>query len=143
QRVLTSLAQAWRERTEEVASSAAQLSRHLQSLESTFGADAGPVADVPGELATAIAILAGDEDAAGGFGGAPKFPPHAVLALLLDSHDQAAIAMAERTLDAMAAGGLHDHLGGGFFRYSVDRHWRLPHFEKMLYDNAQLLSAYC
>src|SRR5690606_34748771 len=141
-RVLTSLAQAWRDRREEVTSSAAQISEHLKSLETTFGADAGPVADVPALLAQALATLSASEDAAGGFGGAPKFPPHAALALLLDSDDQAAIAMAERTLDAMASGGLHDHLGGGFFRYGVDRHWRLPHFEKMLYDNAQLLSAY-
>src|SRR5690606_31087228 len=82
------------------------------------------------------------EDEAGGFGGAPKFPPHAALALLLASGTPAALAVAERTLDAMAAGGVHDHLGGGFFRYGVDRHWRLPHFEKMLSDNAQLLGAY-
>jgi len=141
-RVLTSLAQAWRERGDEVADSAARLTEHLKGLETTYGAADGSVVDVPGLLVDAIRALAAAEDDAGGFGGAPKFPPHAALALLLASGVPAATAMAERTLDAMAAGGVHDHLGGGFFRYSVDSRWRLPHFEKMLYDNAQLLSAY-
>jgi uncharacterized protein YyaL (SSP411 family) len=140
--VLTSLASAWRERSDEVAASAATLTAHLEGLERTLGSDGQPGLDVPRLLAETIAALAGAEDEAGGFGGAPKFPPHAALALLLASGAPAATAMAQRTLDAMAAGGLHDHLGGGFFRYSVDRHWRLPHFEKMLSDNAQLLRAY-
>jgi uncharacterized protein YyaL (SSP411 family) len=77
----------------------------------------------------------------GGFGGAPKFPPSLALEFLLrrlwrrpDDHN--AREMAERTLDAMAGGGIHDQIGGGFHRYSVDGHWLVPHFEKMLYDNA-------
>jgi len=82
----------------------------------------------------------------GGFGGAPKFPPHGSLALLL--HATAAAPredlehLARGTLDAMAMGGIRDHVGGGFHRYATDTAWLVPHFEKMLYDNAQLASAY-
>ncbi len=78
----------------------------------------------------------------GGFGGAPKFPPSMVLEALLrfgdDDGDQAR-RMAEQTLEAMARGGIYDQLAGGFARYSVDSRWVVPHFEKMLYDNALLL----
>jgi uncharacterized protein YyaL (SSP411 family) len=82
----------------------------------------------------------------GGFGSAPKFPPHQALLVLLrqgraDSDGRARF-MAATTLDAMAAGGIYDHVGGGFARYSTDREWLAPHFEKMLYDNAQLARAY-
>jgi uncharacterized protein YyaL (SSP411 family) len=81
----------------------------------------------------------------GGFGGAPKFPQASVLRWLLDRAargDPDARAMLTRTLDAMADGGIHDHVGGGFARYSTDAMWHVPHFEKMLYDNAQLLTVY-
>ena len=82
----------------------------------------------------------------GGFGRAPKFPRPAELLFLLREHARAgsreALAMAADTLRAMAAGGLRDHVGGGFHRYSVDARWRIPHFEKMLYDQAQLVLAY-
>lgn len=82
----------------------------------------------------------------GGFGGAPKFPQAMVLDFLLTHHvlsqDPLALQMAERTLEAMAQGGLWDHLGGGFHRYAVDEDWTVPHFEKMLYDNALLALAY-
>ena len=81
----------------------------------------------------------------GGFGGAPKFPPASVLEFLLRMHlrgDEGALPMVTKTLDAMAAGGMYDLLGGGFHRYSVDRKWLVPHFEKMLYDNALLASTY-
>jgi len=82
----------------------------------------------------------------GGFGGAPKFPHPAQLELLLRHHAQSGDAnsaqMLELSLRKMAAGGLFDQLGGGFYRYSVDRRWAIPHFEKMLYDNAQLLTLY-
>ncbi len=82
----------------------------------------------------------------GGFGGAPKFPQTPVLQFLLDASLQpwgdGAREMLDRTLDRMAAGGLRDHVGGGFARYAVDGHWEIPHFEKMLYDNAQLASVY-
>ena len=82
----------------------------------------------------------------GGWGAAPKFPPHSVLELLLRRHartgDADALAMATATLDGMALGGMHDIVGGGFHRYSVDERWLVPHFEKMLYDNALLAGAY-
>ncbi len=75
----------------------------------------------------------------GGFGGAPKFPPPSALELLLAQGETGPV---ELTLDAMMAGGIYDQLGGGFARYAVDAAWLVPHFEKMLYDNAQLASAY-
>ena len=82
----------------------------------------------------------------GGFGGAPKFPHASDLRLCLRHYlrtaDERSLSMATHSLDAMANGGMHDQLGGGFHRYSVDREWRVPHFEKMLYDNAQLIVAY-
>ena len=81
----------------------------------------------------------------GGFGRAPKFPPASTLEFLLRRHranDEEALAMVTRTLDGMAAGGMYDLLGGGFHRYSVDEQWLVPHFEKMLYDNALLVPVY-
>jgi len=82
----------------------------------------------------------------GGFGGAPKFPQPAILELLMSryetTNDPSDLSMVSRTLDAMSRGGIHDQIGGGFHRYSTDAQWRVPHFEKMLYDQAQLLHAY-
>ena len=82
----------------------------------------------------------------GGFGGAPKFPQPSVPSLLLRCakrfHDDEAARMVLHTCDRMAAGGIHDQLGGGFARYSVDAEWLVPHFEKMLYDKAQLAQLY-
>ena len=111
------------------------------------GVDGGPV-----DLVTpAVTQLAAQFDAEwGGFGGAPKFPQPTLVDLCLRQAlrargtDAGGIAeqMAVRTLDAMAAGGIHDHVGGGFARYSTDREWLVPHFEKMLYDQAGLLRAY-
>ena len=92
------------------------------------------------------AVLAGFDPEWGGFGGAPKFPAAMTLASALRIHhrsDRPELLRAARTsLDAMASGGIYDHLGGGFARYSVDRQWLVPHFEKMLYDNALLTRAY-
>lgn len=94
-------------------------------------------------LAQAVADV---DDVHGGFGGAPKFPPHGTLAALLALHgrtgDPTALTLVTDTLEAMARGGMYDHLGGGFCRYSVDAEWRIPHFEKMLVDNAQLVPVY-
>jgi uncharacterized protein YyaL (SSP411 family) len=94
-----------------------------------------------------VGALSRDYDAAdGGFGGAPKFPPSMVLEFLLRYHQRTAapvaLQMADHTLEAMARGGMYDQLGGGFARYSVDAAWVVPHFEKMLYDNALLARAY-
>ncbi|MET8141844.1 thioredoxin domain-containing protein [Sphaerisporangium sp. NPDC005288] len=82
------------------------------------------------------------DPARGGFGGAPKFPPSMVLEFLLRHGTPRAVSMAEKTLDAMARGGMYDQLAGGFARYSVDAGWVVPHFEKMLYDNALLMRVY-
>jgi hypothetical protein len=101
-----------------------------------------PSSEVPGAelLEAAMATLEAAADMErGGFGGAPKFPPASALELLLS---RGALEPVERTLDAMMAGGIYDQIGGGFSRYSVDAAWLVPHFEKMLYDNAQLARAY-
>ena len=82
------------------------------------------------------------EPAFGGFGRAPKFPPPSTLEFLLRRPGPQARAMVTATLDGMAAGGMYDLVGGGFHRYSVDDRWLVPHFEKMLYDNALLASTY-
>ena len=99
------------------------------------------------ELAQALLGLTRDYDAThGGFGGAPKFPPSMVIEFLLRHHartgSEGALQMAADTCEAMARGGIYDQLGGGFARYSVDREWVVPHFEKMLYDNALLCRVY-
>lgn len=106
--------------------------------------DAGPL---EGIVSNAIAALAANYDVRhGGFGGAPKFPPHASLELLLFASGRPPApdvrSMITGTLDAMMLGGIHDHIGGGFHRYATDDRWFLPHFEKMLYDNAQLAAIY-
>ncbi|MGN6252024.1 MAG: thioredoxin domain-containing protein [Marmoricola sp.] len=140
--LLEALSDAWRDRRDEVATSAASIRAHL-NREAQLAA--GVVdADV---LAAAVQVLAQEHDAArGGFGGAPKFPPSMVLAFLLRHHARTgsalALDMVTSTCTAMARGGLYDQLGGGFARYSVDGDWVAPHFEKMLYDNAQLLGVY-
>jgi uncharacterized protein YyaL (SSP411 family) len=99
------------------------------------------------ELRDAVDSLAGSFDPVhGGFGRAPKFPPATTIGLLLRCHarfgDERALEMARHTLDAMARGGMYDQIGGGFARYSTDERWLIPHFEKMLYDNALLARAY-
>ncbi len=104
-------------------------------------------ASTPAPIEAAIASLAASFDPAdGGFGPAPKFPHAPDLELCLRHHlatgDLRALSMASVTLARMGAGGIFDHLGGGFCRYSVDAQWTIPHFEKMLYDNAQLLPLY-
>ncbi|HEY3765857.1 MAG TPA: thioredoxin domain-containing protein, partial [Gaiellales bacterium] len=112
-------------------------------------ADMAPSAEPLGEdvLAAAVPGLRTAFDPGfGGFGGAPKFPPACAVGFLLREHartgDAEALEMATRTLDGMALGGMHDLVGGGFHRYSVDAFWLVPHFEKMLYDNALLATAY-
>ncbi len=106
-----------------------------------------PAVVTDGWLAPLARSATRDYDATrGGFGGAPKFPPHGLLQALLAHHhrtkDASTLEMVVTTLDGMARGGLYDLLGGGFARYSVDPDWRVPHFEKMLYDNAQLVPVY-
>jgi len=140
--VLQALADAWENRRNEVLASGAGIVEHLRSR--------GDVPSAPVDadrLERALGTLASQFDAeAGGFGTAPKFPPSMVLEFLLRQHartgDDRTWAMLAKTCDAMARGGIYDQLAGGFARYGVDRFWRVPHFEKMLYDNAQLLSVY-
>ncbi len=145
-RVLEAVSDAWRERREEVMRAAGRIGERLRVLEAPFPDDGGG-ADIEDDAealqAAAVAALSESFDAShGGFGGAPKFPPHGPLRLLLARPEPEALQLAAATLRAMADGGIHDQLGGGFARYSVDAEWRVPHFEKMLYDNGQLLSRY-
>lgn len=137
-RVLRGLADAWTTRRDEIDAAAESLTGQLVT----------PLPAGEGELDPTVAeaaleTLSGTFDAAhGGFGNAPKFPPHTGLTYLLARPEPRALEMALHTLDKMAEGGLYDQLGGGFARYSVDARWLVPHFEKMLYDNAQLVSRY-
>jgi uncharacterized protein len=138
--VLDAIAEAWRERRADVARSAQQLVEAVQrSAELRPSND--PLTD--SVLSTAVRGLAASfEPTFGGWGRAPKFPNGPALEFLLRRDDETARAMVVRTLDGMAAGGMYDLLGGGFHRYSVDERWLVPHFEKMLYDNALLAPAY-
>ena len=129
----------------------AYVSPHVIGWRERVALDARPLAaddDLPiGWQPEVVERLAQQFDARlGGFGRAPKFPQAMTIDLLLRSHvrtgDDATLRMALTSLDAMAAGGIHDHLGGGFARYSTDDTWLVPHFEKMLYDQATLLAAY-
>ena len=142
--VLAALVDAWSGKPDEVRRVATNLRDHLVSISATTAGAAAPIGAET--IAGAVDILAREFDAQrGGFGGAPKFPPSMVLELLLrvsSGADDTAGRMAAGTLEAMARGGLHDQLGGGFARYSVDADWVVPHFEKMLYDNALLLGVY-
>ena len=138
-RVILSLEALWRNRREEALEPAEQMTQYLRQLASLPDTAAGLSQAV---LDEALDTLAKSFDASyGGFGGAPKFPPHSVLRLLLRKGGKAR-EMALYTLEQMALGGLYDQLGGGFARYSVDERWLVPHFEKMLYDNAQLIQRY-
>ncbi|MGH2383562.1 MAG: thioredoxin domain-containing protein [Candidatus Limnocylindria bacterium] len=143
-RVLASVADAYRSRRAEVDQQAGVLAGHLQS---TLAVPAGNRDPERGQLEAAAARIGTGFDAEhGGFGGAPKFPPAMTLEFVLRvwrrSGDDARLTMVTRTLDAMADGGINDQLSGGFARYSTDAHWLVPHFEKMLYDNALLAHAY-
>ena len=141
--VLTALAEAWKERRGEVDQSAAEITESLQR---------GIAKGAAGALSTSILDRAAHHLATrfdarwGGFGGAPKFPQPMTIEVLLRHWKRTAgpeaLQMAAHTLRRMHAGGMYDHVGGGFARYSVDAQWLVPHFEKMLYDNALLAQAY-
>jgi uncharacterized protein YyaL (SSP411 family) len=138
--LLLRIAELWRDQRADVASQAAELTEELARQAKVEGGSAMPDEAVFGR---ALAQLRTSFDAAwGGFGPAPKFPPSMALGLILRRGTGEDLRMARRTLDAMRDGGMHDWLGGGFARYSVDTRWLVPHFEKMLYDNAQLAVAY-
>ncbi|MCQ1957196.1 thioredoxin domain-containing protein [Arthrobacter sp. zg-Y826] len=156
QQVMEAVSSAWRDRPAEVEASAAQIAAHVASAQAgnrrligslEVTAESGPLS---GEVLEAAvdAVLEQEDQRFGGLGGAPKFPPSPLLRFLLvyGSTDRpaagAAASVADRTLETMARSGLYDQLEGGFARYTVDRAWAIPHFEKMLYDNAQLLRLY-
>jgi uncharacterized protein len=138
--LLRAVAETWRERRDDIDRQAERIDGALRST-----AAGGPST---GLLTTALlseaarGIAATFEPAFGGFGRAPKFPAASTLELLLRRGDEDSLAMVTATLDGMAAGGFYDVVGGGFHRYSVDDRWLVPHFEKMLYDNAVLASTY-
>jgi len=144
--VLEGVQAAWRDRREEVAEVSARITADLASRGDVYGA-AGQRPPTEADLGQAVRALVREfDDERGGFGGAPKFPPSMVLEFLLRHHaatgSPEALRMVEQTCAAMARGGMYDQLGGGFARYSVDAGWVVPHFEKMLYDNALLLRVY-
>jgi hypothetical protein len=139
--VLRAVSEAYAERRDEAA-------RHAETVLAAIARQQEPAPGAPTRqlLDQAVTrLVAFHDDRLGGFGGAPKFPPAMPLTFLLRRHvggDDRALAPVRITLDAMAAGGMYDQLGGGFHRYSVDARWAVPHFEKMLYDNALLARTY-
>src|SRR5262245_31439569 len=142
--ILQEIARVWRAERSKVVASAEAVTARLLSLEQTTPVWTTPSTDA---LARTVNQFRQSFDARrGGFGEAPKFPRPSELLFLLREHartgDADAREMALRTLRAMALGGMRDHVGGGFHRYSVDGEWRVPHFEKMLYDQAQLVLAF-
>ncbi|MEX2547737.1 MAG: thioredoxin domain-containing protein [Chloroflexota bacterium] len=149
--VLRGVAEAWRERRGEVeqagAAIASSIARQVASAPAAADVGRQGTGAQGWMLDAALVALEREFDSRnGGWGGAPKFPQPMTIEFLLRMHlrtgDQRPLAMARRSLDAMAAGGIYDHLGGGFARYATDSVWLVPHFEKMLYDNAQLARVY-
>jgi uncharacterized protein YyaL (SSP411 family) len=144
--VLLALAEAWQERRGDVEGSAGEIADHLRqtALAETLGSSGALNDDLIDQALNGL--LRSFDSRLGGFGRAPKFPPSMTLEFLLRVYagrgDSMSLHMAERTLEAMAHGGLYDQLGGGFARYSTDERWLVPHFEKMLYDNALLARVY-
>jgi len=141
--LLTAVSEAWNGRYAEVRAAGASVVAELERASGVF-----PAAAVDAEVldGAASAVLKDFDAEHGGFGGAPKFPPTMVLEALLRHHERTgdgqALDVVSRTAEAMARGGIHDQLLGGFARYSVDAAWVVPHFEKMLYDNALLLRMF-
>ncbi|MGI8775063.1 MAG: thioredoxin domain-containing protein [Actinomycetota bacterium] len=142
-RLMIAVADAWKTKRSEVEDQGRHLVEHIGSYARITPSEDEITTEI---LGLAFEGLASSFDTAhGGFGGAPKFPQPMTIDLLMRLGRRGrpeALQMAKRTLDAMAAGGIYDQLAGGFARYSVDAGWIVPHFEKMLYDNAQLLRTY-
>jgi uncharacterized protein len=142
--VLAEIARVWRDEREKVEQSAGTITERLRGLRSQGGHGPVPAAAVLDRAVEEFAVAF--DRRRGGFGQAPKFPRPSELLFLLREHARTGSAEARDmvlvTLRAMALGGMRDHIGGGFHRYSVDAEWRVPHFEKMLYDQAQLVLAY-
>ena len=143
--VLQQIAALWRERHDEIVASAGEIHARLEAAMANV-TTGNPILTADA-LRKAMAVFKSAYDPRhGGFGGAPKFPQPSLPLFLLRCakrfHDDEAARMVLHTCERMAAGGIHDQLGGGFARYAVDAEWRVPHFEKMLYDNAQLTQLY-
>jgi uncharacterized protein YyaL (SSP411 family) len=142
-RVLGAVASAWKQRRADVLAQGQQVVAHIEQS-SRLAGTVDPL--TPTIVGNAWDTLRTAFDAEwGGFGGAPKFPQPMTLELLLRLHargEKGALAMVTRTCDRMLTGGIYDQLGGGFHRYATDGRWLIPHFEKMLYDNAQLIRLY-
>ncbi len=142
-RVLISVAEAYRDRPDDIAETGKSLVNELQRLSA-----AGAGLTVENELLDAayLGIVRSYDSVNGGFGGAPKFPPAMALEFVLRTHartsNKEALGIVNHTVEKMAQGGIYDQLGGGFHRYSTDAKWLVPHFEKMLYDNALLSRLY-
>jgi hypothetical protein len=143
--ILAAVLDAWKNRREQALNAAEQLTAELQNVGLVSGGDPGAL-DIDLIDAAAAQLRKAFDNTYGGFGQAPKFPHPMDLQLLVRawhrSGQQGPLDMVRLSLDRMAAGGIYDHLGGGFARYSVDARWLVPHFEKMLYDNALLAGAY-
>ena len=143
-RILISVAEAYRDRQDDIRETGTSLVRELQRLSATSGSD------LPIEVELLDAAYTGTvrnyDSVNGGFGGAPKFPPAMALEFLLRTYarrgNREALQIVKQTCQKMANGGIYDQLGGGFHRYSTDAKWLVPHFEKMLYDNALLSRLY-
>ena len=145
--LLDAISVAWSTENEAIVERATQVANALREnalMSPADGTDGDPVADLVGHAAQRL--LDAHDSTNGGFGHAPKFPSAMAVDVLFRHHiatgDTASLRAGETTLDHMAAGGIFDHLGGGFARYSTDERWLVPHFEKMLYDNGQLIPAY-
>ncbi|UXA05792.1 thioredoxin domain-containing protein [Mycobacterium sp. SMC-2] len=143
--LLSAVSATWRQRRGEVEEASDAIAGELRAM--SAGLPGGGPDVAPALCDRAVAAVLDDADTVhGGFGGAPKFPPSAILEALLRNYERtgsaAALQGVARTGSAMARGGIYDQLAGGFARYSVDNAWVVPHFEKMLYDNALLLRAY-
>jgi uncharacterized protein YyaL (SSP411 family) len=143
-RIILAVHDAWTNRREQAVEQAGKLTEAIQSVEGQAGSGREPSPELL--HGAAVQLERAFDFTHGGFGRAPKFPHSMDLQLLLRvgqrEQRQDALDMVRLTLDKMAAGGIYDHLGGGFARYSVDERWLVPHFEKMLYDNALLVLAY-
>src|ERR1035437_5457388 len=143
--LLQQIAALWRERKMEMVASADELHARLELITARDAKENSPL--TPQTIRVAVQSFKEAFDPVnGGFGGAPKFPQPSIPSLVLRAAkrfgDDAAVKMVLHTCDRMNAGGIHDQLGGGFSRYAVDAEWLVPHFEKMLYDNAQLAQLY-
>jgi len=143
--VLQQIAQAWQTKTNDIQNSAQKLHEQLAEMTAREATNHSVIGKAALQNA-GLQLQHGYDSANGGWGSAPKFPtpshPRFVLNHGVREKDGDAVRMVLRTCDKMAAGGIYDQIGGGFSRYSVDAHWLVPHFEKMLYDNAQLMELY-